>query len=129
MVDGLIGFRHKVRHIVENAKAVKRLHDTGILDLSNLGVTLETAKNARVYGPQASLAIQGGRKYASLPAVVDERGTLTYKQVDDQSTALAHGLNRTRHRRGLSRGPVSAATTAASSSRWPRAASSVPGWC
>ena len=93
MVDGLIGFRHKVRHIVENAKAVKRLHDTGILDLSNLGVTLETAKNARVYGPQASLAIQGSRKYASLPAVVDECGMLTYKQVDDQSTALAHGLN------------------------------------
>ena len=29
---------------------------------------------------------------AALPAIVDERGTLTYKQVDDQSWALAHGL-------------------------------------
>ena len=73
---------------------MKRLRDTGILDLGDLGMTLETAKNARVYGPQATLAIQGGRKYPTLPAVVDERGTLTYKQVDDKSTALARGLNR-----------------------------------
>jgi fatty-acyl-CoA synthase len=74
------------------AKAVKRLHDTGIVDLGNLGVTLQTMKNSRVYGPQATMAIQGGRKYPSLPAVVDERGTLTYRQVDDMSTAVARGL-------------------------------------
>jgi fatty-acyl-CoA synthase len=85
--------RRKLSHIAEATKAVKRLRDTGILDLGNLGVTLETAKNARVYGPHATLAIQGSRKYATLPAVVDERGTLTYKQVDDASTALARGLN------------------------------------
>ena len=40
------------------------------------------------------MTIQGGRKYPALPAVVDERGTLTYQQVDDMSTALAHGLKR-----------------------------------
>ena len=38
------------------------------------------------------MAIMGGSRYATLPAIVDERGTLTYKQVDDQSWALAHGL-------------------------------------
>jgi fatty-acyl-CoA synthase len=86
--------RQKLSHIAKTAKAVKRLHDTGIIDLGNLSVTLETAKNARVYGPQATTVIQGGRKYPTLPAVVDERGTLTYKQVDDKSTALARGLNR-----------------------------------
>ncbi len=85
--------RQKLRDIAEAAKAVKRLRDTGILDLGNLGTTLQAAKNAGVYGPQASLAIQGGRKFATLPALVDERGTLTYKQVDDQSTAFARGLN------------------------------------
>ncbi len=70
------------------------MRDTGIVDLGNLGVTLQTIKNSRVYGPVATLAIQGGRKYSSLPAVVDERGTLTYKQVDDMSTAFARGLER-----------------------------------
>jgi fatty-acyl-CoA synthase len=76
------------------AKGVQRLHASGIVDLGNLGVTLQSVKNARVYGPQAAMAIQGGRKFASLPAIVDEHGTLTYKQVDDMSTALARGLKR-----------------------------------
>lgn len=94
MADALSGFRQKVARVTEVANAVKRLHETGIIDLTNLGVTLQTVKNSGVYGPQATLTIQGGRKYPALPAVVDERGTLTYKQVDDMSTALAHGLKR-----------------------------------
>jgi len=94
MAEALGGIRQKLSRAAEMAKAVKRLHDTGIVDLGNLGVTLQTVKNSRVYGPQATMAIQGGRKYSSLPAVVDERGTLTYKKVDDMSTALARGLER-----------------------------------
>ena len=94
MADALSGLRQKVSRVAEIASAVKRLHDTGIIDLANLGVTLQTMKNSGVYGPQATMTIQGGRKYPALPAVVDERGTLTYMQVDDMSTALAHGLKR-----------------------------------
>jgi fatty-acyl-CoA synthase len=94
MAEALGGIRQKLSRAAEMAKAVKRLHDTGIVDLGNLGVTLQTVKNSRVYGPQATMAIQGGRKYPSLPAVVDERETLTYRQVDDMSTALARGLKR-----------------------------------
>jgi fatty-acyl-CoA synthase len=94
MAKALGGIRQRLSRAVEMAKAVKRLHDTGIVDLGNLGVTLQTVKNSRAYGPQATMTIQGGRKYPALPAVVDERGTLTYKQIDDMSTALAHGLKR-----------------------------------
>ena len=72
MVDRIPGLRRKLRRFAKTALAVKRLLDAGILDLRNLGMTLETAKNAGVYGPQASLTIQGGRKYPSLPA--DDRG-------------------------------------------------------
>jgi fatty-acyl-CoA synthase len=92
MVDRIPGLRRKLRRFAKTAIAVKRLLDAGILDLGNLGMTLETAKNAGVYGPQASLTIQGGRKYPSLPAVSDERGTLTYRQVNEMSSALARGL-------------------------------------
>ncbi|GAT08154.1 acyl-CoA synthetase [Mycolicibacterium novocastrense] len=92
MADVLAGVRQKLQHATEAARAAKRLVDTGIIDLKDLGSGVQTAKLARTYGPQATMAIQGGRKYADLPAVVDERGTLTYKQVDDQSWALAHGL-------------------------------------
>lgn len=90
MADVLTDLRRRVSLAAEKARALKRLHDTGILEFS--GDTLQTAKNAAVYGPQATMAIQGGRKYPSLPAVVDERGTLTYQQIDDQSTALGRGL-------------------------------------
>ena len=65
MTDGLTRTRQKLSHLAEMTKAVKRLRDTGILDLDNLGVTLETVKNAGVYGPLATMAIQGGRKYPS----------------------------------------------------------------
>jgi fatty-acyl-CoA synthase len=88
----------RLSHIAKTAKAVKRLRETGILDLGNLSVTLAAVKDARVFGPQATTVIQGGRTYPTLPAVVDERGTLTYKQVDDESTSLARGLRRGRGR-------------------------------
>jgi len=65
--------RQRMHRFGQTAHAVKRLHDTGFLDLGNLGITLETARNARVYGAQAAIAIQGGRKFPSQPAVVDER--------------------------------------------------------
>jgi fatty-acyl-CoA synthase len=94
--------RRKLNRVAAKVKAVKRLHETGIVDFKDLGGTLQTAKNAGIYGPQATMAIQGGRKYPSLPAVVDERGTLTYKQVDDMSTAVARGLKKL----GLDQGSV-----------------------
>ena len=94
MANAIARIQQKLSHIGSTAKAVNRLCETGILDLSNPRVMVETAKNVRAYGPHAALVIQGSRKYASLPAVVDERGTLTYEQVDDNSTALARGLQR-----------------------------------
>jgi len=92
MSDALTGIRQKLQHVSESARAVGRLASTGMIDLKDLGSTIKSAKLASVYGPQATTAIVGGRKYANLPAIADERGTLTYKEVDDQSWALAHGL-------------------------------------
>ena len=88
------GIRHKLGQITENGHAVSRLVARGFIEPLNLGETVRTAKLAATYGPQATMAIQGGRRFAELPAIVDERGSLTYKQVDDQSWALAHGLQR-----------------------------------
>src|SRR3984957_984188 len=92
MAEAMGGIRQKLSRAAEMAKGVQRLHASGIVDLGNLGVTLQTVKNSRVYGPQATMALQGGRKFPSLPAVVDEHGTLTYKQLGDMSNALARGL-------------------------------------
>lgn len=92
MGDAVTGIRQKLQHVSEAGRAVKRLVETGVIDVKDLNSTVRGAKLARVYGPQATMAILGGHRYATLPAIVDERGTLTYKQVDDQSWALARGL-------------------------------------
>lgn len=84
--------RQRLGQIIESGHAVVRLVDRGIIEPLDIGAAVRSAKLAQLYGPQATMAIQGGRRYADLPAVVDERGTLTYKQVDDRSWALAHGL-------------------------------------
>lgn len=94
MNDVLGAVRKKLQLASESARALKRLVDTGIIDLTDLKSSVQMSKLSRVFGPQATMTILGGRKYASLPAIVDERGTLTYKEVDDQSWALAHGLRR-----------------------------------
>ncbi|PRC44474.1 acyl-CoA synthetase, partial [Mycobacterium sp. ITM-2017-0098] len=94
--------RQHLQQIAESGRAIKRLVDSGIVDVKDLGSTVAAAKLTRVYGPQATMTILGGRRYASLPAIVDERGTLTYQQVDEQSWALARGLQRL----GVSEGSV-----------------------
>ncbi|GAB3025506.1 acyl-CoA synthetase [Mycobacterium bourgelatii] len=106
MTDALNAIRDSVREklerVTEAGRAVKRLVDRGIVDLSDPKSFIQAAKLTPVYGPQATMTIIGGQKYASLPAFVDERGTLTYKQVDDQSWALARGLQSM----GVSQGSV-----------------------
>jgi fatty-acyl-CoA synthase len=102
MPDVLNGFRQKLQQVSESSRAVTRLVGAGIIDLKDLRSTIAAAKLAPVYGPQATMAVMGGRRYANLPAIVDERGTLTYKQVDDQSWAFAHGLRSL----GVSQGSV-----------------------
>ncbi|MDY6997684.1 MAG: acyl-CoA synthetase, partial [Actinomycetota bacterium] len=92
MASSLTLIQQQLKHLGESGRAVKRLVETGVLDLKDLSGTVQGAKLVRFYGPQATMAIQGGRRFPDQPAVVDERGTLTYKQVDDQSWALAHGL-------------------------------------
>ncbi len=93
-MDIVNGIRQKLTQVVENGHAVTRLVARGFIEPLDLGSTVQTAKLAATYGPQATMAIQGGRRFPDLPAVVDERGALTYKQVDDMSWALAHALQR-----------------------------------
>lgn len=92
-VTGMLSsIKHTLQRAAESGQAVRRLAATGVLDLTDLKSTVRAAKLAPVYGPQATMAIQGAHRFPTLPAIVDERGTLTYQQIDDQSWALAHGL-------------------------------------
>ncbi|MFV0495416.1 acyl-CoA synthetase [Mycobacterium sp.] len=92
MANALATIQQKLQHISESARAVARLTQSGIIDFKDLNSTVQAAKLSPVYGPQGTMAILGARRYPDLPAITDERGTLTYKEVDDQSWALARGL-------------------------------------
>jgi fatty-acyl-CoA synthase len=44
------------------------------------------------YGPHAAMIMRGARLYPDAPALADERGVLTYRELDEQSNALADAL-------------------------------------
>ncbi|MET7769609.1 acyl-CoA synthetase [Nocardia sp. NPDC005366] len=82
----------KVAHAVEAVKAIGLLRSRGVTDPRNPLETLRTIKESRVFGPQATAVQHSARVTPDLPALVDERGELTYRQLDEQATAIARGL-------------------------------------
>ena len=91
--------------------------------LVQLGVTLARWGPTPAAGYKASAA-----RYPDEVAIVDEAGTLTFKQVHERTNALAHALAD----EGSGRATASrscAATTAASSRPWSPARSSAPTRC
>ncbi|GIF14890.1 AMP-binding protein [Actinoplanes teichomyceticus] len=78
--------------VAENLHAVLRMHQIGIVDLLRPDRLLSAAvRNARL-GPQAALIRKAAAEHPDAPALTDEWGTLTYRQLDERSNALAHGL-------------------------------------
>ncbi|MGW4366276.1 acyl-CoA synthetase [Nocardia takedensis] len=82
----------KVAHVFEVVKALGLLRTNGISDPTKPLETLRTLKESKLYGPQATLVQHSARITPDAPAIADERGELTYKQLDDQATAIARGL-------------------------------------
>ncbi|HLS77802.1 MAG TPA: acyl-CoA synthetase [Nocardia sp.] len=79
-------------HALETIKAVRLLTSRGIADLTNPKETVQNLREVRQMGPQAAAVRHSARIAPDRPALVDERGELTYKELDDQSTAVARGL-------------------------------------
>ncbi|MFC1421134.1 acyl-CoA synthetase [Streptacidiphilus cavernicola] len=82
----------RLRDAARSAHAVVRLHRTGVIDLTRLDLTLRAARNNNVYGPPASMIMAVARRAPDAPALADERGVLTYRELDEQSNALANAL-------------------------------------
>ncbi|WP_281197285.1 AMP-binding protein [Nocardia pseudovaccinii] len=76
----------------EDARAVVRLHRSGVIDLTRPDRVLRTTRNNKTYGPQATLIMKAALEHPDAPAVADERGVLTYRELDEQSNALANAL-------------------------------------
>src|SRR5689334_12367427 len=68
------------------------MHRIGIVNLLRPDrLAAAAVRNARL-GPQAALIMKAAIEHPDAPAVTDDRGTLTYRQLDEQSNALAHAL-------------------------------------
>jgi fatty-acyl-CoA synthase len=50
-------------------------------------------REASVYGPFVTVLAHAARRNGAAPAIVDERGALTFDQLDKQSNALSRGLS------------------------------------
>ncbi|MBY8863058.1 acyl-CoA synthetase [Nocardia sp. CA2R105] len=92
MTSVLEQLQRKVIHSVEAIRGINVLRERGIIDIGNLQETLRTAQEGAVLGSQATAVRHAARLWPERTAVVDERGSMTYRQLDEQSTALARGL-------------------------------------
>lgn len=95
----LQGLQRRVIHTAEIVRGLEVLRKRRVVDLSSPLETVRTAQEVRVLGPQASAVRHAARVWPERTAVIDERGALSFRQLDEQSTAVAHGL------RGLGVGP------------------------
>ncbi|MGY0501063.1 acyl-CoA synthetase [Nocardia sp. FBN12] len=89
-------------HLLESVKAIGVLRSRGVSDPKTPLETLRTMKESKIYGPQATLVRHSARVAPDQVALVDERGELTYRELDQQSTAIARGLRET----GIGEGTV-----------------------
>ncbi|MFB7875743.1 acyl-CoA synthetase [Nocardia sp. NPDC056064] len=81
-----------VSHLLESVKALGVLRSRGVSDPTKPLETLRTMKESKIYGPQATLVRHSARVAPDQVALADERGELTYRELDEQSTAVARGL-------------------------------------
>ncbi|MEU2257604.1 acyl-CoA synthetase [Nocardia xishanensis] len=95
-------FEVSVARALETVKALGLLRSRGVSDPKAPLETLRTMRETKIYGPQAGLVRHSARVAPDRIALADERGELTYRQLDEQSTAVARGL----HAAGITQGTV-----------------------
>ncbi|WP_327098045.1 acyl-CoA synthetase [Nocardia vinacea] len=92
MTLSAVAILNRLEIAAEDVRAVVRLHRSGVIDLTRPDRVLRTTRNNKTYGPQATLIMKAALEHPDAPAVADERGVLTYRELDEQSNALANAL-------------------------------------
>ncbi len=72
--------------------AVRVLHRRGMVDLLRPDLTLRASWAIRRYGVFGGLTAYASRRYGDAPAITDECGTVSFRELDETSNALARGL-------------------------------------
>ncbi|MGV9541504.1 acyl-CoA synthetase [Nocardia beijingensis] len=81
-----------LRSVADAVSAAAVLARRGVVDPARPAETIRVMREASVYGPFVTTLAHVTRGHGSAPAIVDERGTLTFDELDKQSNALTRGL-------------------------------------
>jgi fatty-acyl-CoA synthase len=84
--------RRQIGAVGDAAQAARVLVRRGVIDPKRLDRLVKLAVESGKYGPQAALVRSGARQYGGAPSFADERGVLSFRQIDEQSNSLARGL-------------------------------------
>ncbi|GAA2796169.1 AMP-binding protein [Saccharopolyspora taberi] len=98
------GFSHAVRRSAHTAHGLRVMARAGMIQGLAIGRALGALKEVRRWGPLVSALRHSTRNRPDAPAVVDELGPVSYRELDLRSTALASAL----HARGLHPGATAA---------------------
>lgn len=91
-----------VRKAGDIALAVNVMRKRGLFDPLRLDHAVKSIVNAGKYGPFAAVVMHAVQDRPDSPAIADEKGELTFRDLDEQSNAFARGLVE----RGLHAGDV-----------------------
>ncbi|MFB7718749.1 acyl-CoA synthetase [Nocardia sp. NPDC056100] len=69
------------------------LRRRGMFDVRRPGEVVQSMRDAGIYGPFTTILAHAARRDPGADAISDERGTLTFGELDAQSNALARGLS------------------------------------
>ena len=81
-----------LEQIRDTLGASKALREARVTNLAKPMRVVETFKNTKLIGPMATVMAHQAEDIPDLPALTDERGTLTWGEVDSQTNALANSL-------------------------------------
>jgi fatty-acyl-CoA synthase len=76
----------------DRLRAAAVLVRRGMVDLARPDEALRALRALRRYGAFGGLTATAASRYGDAPAITDDDGTITFRQLDETSNALAHGL-------------------------------------
>ncbi|AZG46354.1 acyl-CoA synthetase [Gordonia insulae] len=92
MSGALDAIKDRLDDIARNIKSAAVLQRTGVLDFTDPKAMLRGIKWANTMGAQASLILRNAQEYPDAPALADERGEMTYRELSDGANALANAM-------------------------------------
>lgn len=84
--------REKLEGVTDFIGVLRVLQRSGAIDLTKPHKFVAAARRTKVIGPASAVIAHGAEEYPDAAALTDERGTLTFGEVDRHSNALANAL-------------------------------------